>query len=169
MHNHDTNTPAPVPVVARPAAGAISYPADHPYVQAELRRIVHHNDRLRAERPELFVDLDVVAIVPEPSSTVALFLRAHVAPGSVLVAHHDNPDGTCRLDYEGGLYERSDDRMPTLAERTEYAKRAAGRAATNYPTVARIGCVPRADLAIIGRCNPGEGTVVFHDAMPEAG
>ncbi len=136
------------------------FAADHPLVIAQLRREAERREDMRARRPELFVDLDLVEVVDHPTSDVARWLRGHVVPGSVLVAHHQSEIDTCRVDYEGGVFSRTG-RAPTPQERVDYAKIAAGRAAENYPTVARIGCVPRADLRTIGRCNPGEGLVEF--------
>lgn len=142
------------------------YDASHPLVQEHLRqeeqRAAKRRAYLREHRPSLFIDLDLVEIVPEPTSASARSLSDRIVPGSVLVAHHDAEDGTCRVDYEGGIHMRQPDRAPTPEERETYAKCAAGRAAEEYPTVARVYCILRADLRVIGRINPGEGTIVWH-------
>jgi hypothetical protein len=60
-----------------------------------------------------------------------------IAPGSVLVLIVP-PDRTPVLYYEGGMYEREATRPPSTDERDDYARRAAGRAVAQYPTVARL-------------------------------
>jgi hypothetical protein len=150
---------------ASPIPG-VSYPAAHPVVQQFLRQEAERAERrrahLREHRPELFVTLDLVEVVATPGSSAAQLLRDHIVPGTVLVAHHDADDGTCRVDFEGGIHTRRDGQPPTPAERTEYAKIAAGRAAESYPTVARMHRIPRSDLRVIGTINPGEGTLTWH-------
>lgn len=42
------------------------------------------------------------------------------------------------LHYEGGIYQRPLERVPSTEERTEYAKCAAGRAVEQYPTIAKL-------------------------------
>lgn len=126
---------------------------------AEERRQARRREELRRTRPSLFVDLDIVEIVPEPTSAAGSALRDHLLPGSVVIAHSDASDGTCQVDYEGGKYRQDSARHPNAAEREEYAKCAAGRAAERYPTVARCYRIPRSDLRIIGHINPGEGRI----------
>lgn len=70
---------------------------------------------------------------------------AHLHPGTVLVLRQHPTSPTVILDYEGGLYERPDDRQATWDERRHYALRAGGRAARHYPTVARLHLPIRTD------------------------
>lgn len=131
----------------------------HPFLLAEQRRKERRREELRRTRPSLFVDLDIVEIVSDPTSTGAMSLRDRLLPGSVVIAHSDAGDGTCQVDFEGGKYQRDPARCPTAEERDQYAKCAAGRAAERYPTVARCYRIARSDLRIIGRINPGEGRI----------
>ncbi len=133
----------------------------HPLIQAEERRKARRRDELRRTRPALFVDLDIVEVVPEPSSPAGASLRDRLLPGSVVIAHSDAGDGTCQVDFEGGMYQREPNRLPTAEERIQYAKCAAGRAAERYPTVARSYRIPRSDLRVVGSINPGEGRIVW--------
>lgn len=62
-----------------------------------------------------------------------------IVTGSMIVAQVTT--GGIQLDFEGGIFARQPSQPPTQAERVDYAKRAAGRAIRQYPTVAR--CVLR--------------------------
>jgi len=135
----------------------------HSLLLAEERREARRREDMRRTRPALFVNLDIVELVPEPISTAGASLRNRLLPGSVLIAHTDADDGTCQVDFEGGKYQRDPVCPPTPEERDQYAKCAAGRAAERYPTVARCYRIPRSDLRIIGHINPGEGRIEWLD------
>ena len=52
--------------------------------------------------------------------------------------------------YEGGIYTRQADQIPTQKEKIEYAVRAAGRAVQNYPTVAKFLVASESGLVRVG-------------------
>lgn len=85
--------------------------------------------------------LKIVGISPDaPPETIRAL--SFIVPGSVMVSitrgHKvSEPEGAW-IYFEGGIYSREVNRAPTLEEKTEYAKIAAGRAYKNYPTVAKL-------------------------------
>lgn len=83
----------------------------------------------------------------------------NIAPGSVVVAKENN--GFVWLHFEGGIYTRAKDREPTPEERIDYAKRAAGRADQNYPTMARIQIASWEGLEVCGYVDTRNYEVVF--------
>lgn len=107
--------------------------------------------------------LKIVGISPNASpKTIALL--SFIAPGSVMVSitrEHKVPDPKGAWVYfEGGIYSRNLQTPPTLEEKTEYARIAAGRASKNYPTVAKV-YIPDAetDLVPLGYVDTETGTV----------
>jgi hypothetical protein len=90
-----------------------------------------------------------------------------LVPGSVAVLKKQEGGGAW-LYYEGGIYNRQS-RNPTLIEKTDYAKIAAGRASANYPTIAKH-FIREEDLKYlreIGRVNLENWDVRFDDADQE--
>ena len=80
--------------------------------------------------------LPLVQIAPTAPGGL-LLATGHIRRNSVIVLWVKEP-GTVVLDFEGGLYERPEGRTLSAEERTQYALRAGGRAAEQYPTVARL-------------------------------
>lgn len=109
--------------------------------------------------------LSIVEIKSDAPKTVKDAL-ARVVPGSVLVADEksDGKSDVVVVDFEGGVYTRKD-RSPTQDEKNEYAKIAAGRSSSRYPTVARI-CLPSMEgLREIGSVNTETWEVTWYVAV----
>jgi len=89
-----------------------------------------------------------IVVPAEEASAEVRRAFSRLADGSVAVAKRR--DGGIWIYYEGGIYSRAN-RPPTEAERLEYAKSAAGRAAECYPTVAFFVLPSMDGLEVIGR------------------
>ena len=106
--------------------------------------------------------------IVQPSADAPAAVRAAFStllPGSVAVAR-EIAGGAVSIDYEGGLYTRPANQPPTPAERSEYAQRAAGRALTRYPTIARFGLPGWKGLEVIGQVDYSQKppVVTFYSA-----
>ena len=91
---------------------------------------------------------DIVVVIPSGPSL------AHVAAGSGAVAYLSD-DGMYTVDYEGALYATS---PSVYADRVA---RAADRAATRYPTVARRHQIPSDHFVTIGHIDSHVGQIIL--------
>lgn len=112
----------------------------------------------------LFSDPTVLPIVTprEDAGNDVKVAFSKMAPGSIAVAMQ-RTDGMVPVYYEGGIYSRPENRPPTLDERIEYAKIAAGRAIEHYPTIAFFVLPSNDGLRKIGEVDTATWNVIFYD------
>lgn len=114
---------------------------------------------------DLFQNEYVLPIVEPDEGAEESVLAAfgNILPGSVAVAIRRGE--TVAVYYEGGKYSRPIGREATEAERIEYAKIAAGRAAQRYPTIAFFGLQSPTGLKKVGEVDIRTWEVTFYPAL----
>ena len=101
-----------------------------------------------------------------PAALQGLF--AKIVPGSVCAAVNARGATGVEIYYEGGIYQRERGRPATVAERTEYAKIAAGRAKDQAPTMARFTIADWTWLDTVGSVDTDTWDVRFNPSDPAA-
>jgi hypothetical protein len=103
--------------------------------------------------------LPIVEVVPGANiSTKALFSIA--VKGSVFIAI--KRINRIWIYFEGGIYSRQADQVPTLKEKIDYAVLAAGRAIQDYPTVAKFLITDESDLVRVGEVDTNNWEAQFY-------
>lgn len=94
-------------------------------------------------------------LVPSPTTPVGAWIRPH--SGIVGQPMKGSEAGRLVIDYEGNRHEASN--IITWADRVEHA---AGRAATQYPTIARA-FVERHEMIEVGTYATEDGRITIHE------
>lgn len=105
----------------------------------------------------------IVEVAPDAPELVRAAFAA-ILPGSIAVAVARNR--AVVVDFESGLCTRPSARPPSEAEQTEYALRAAGRAAQRYPTVARFSLPDWQPLRVVGAVDTQSWAVALRRPEP---